>query len=79
MEEVGVARRNIEEVLRSHAVGVVSALLVAGAVMDTKPDPYCVPGHIPLLLIGVPSGLFGLRGWHEPICRTASPGIADPD
>ena len=62
MEEVVVARRNIEEVLRSHAVGVVSASLVAGAVIDTTPDPYCVPGHIPLLLIGVPRGLPGAPG-----------------
>jgi len=62
MENVVVAQRNIEEVLRSHAVGVVSGLLVAGAVIDTRPDPYCMPGQIPLLLIGVPSGLPSLRG-----------------
>lgn len=31
-----MARRNIEEVLRSHAVGVVSALLVAGAVIAQR-------------------------------------------
>src|SRR5579883_483132 len=43
-------------------LGLRSALLVPGAVMETRVDPKRPAGHKPLGLIGVPRGWVGLGG-----------------
>src|SRR5215471_14435638 len=41
-------------------LGLRSALLVPGGAIETRVDPYCVPGHRPLGEIGTPRGFEAL-------------------